>query len=776
MTILRKSVVLPCARKRHVFRRCLPLVCFVPLAVLTLRIFTKNLERRQEIMNARFLEEMKLLTDVPAKQENTQRASCPPSYRRYVVLDSDVTSVSSRLTLNRTEAPVPGESATVTVDISRVTYDTIRIRIWDRTRREFVPPVPAIEEEFSGASQTSACTARLSSDHVLFVVAKDTGRVISEFDLPRLYYTERDKLVTLRPRDRFAYGIRSAPSVRPFLDIGAQSARHLFYRGQGVSAKGRGYAYLADHPFLLLAPASDGPAHGLYLHNGNEIELVTSSRGSLTFRVNGGHFDFFLFCGPTPQSVLEQYQALVGRPSMPSVHTLRNPMPSDGPVKLADVVTSAHLARAVNRLGLYKIQRNLTINITHEVVIRDSKGKQPYQCYDKPNKVVYFVDFTHPMAQQHWDAMLQQSNLSEVLNTTVDYLLLEKPRCTISGPAMLDAPAQGATTAGQIRGSARMHLSTFADLRNAYPYMLAQMTHRYETTMTYTRPKLLSDATFAGQGKWSGYWRAGAPRTWQELGDTLAEMLTFGMLGVQMYGVGACKLADVASESEAELCLRWFSLSTFFPVHQSLGKGTTAIQRRVTTQALKATALRRFLLPYAYTQMVKAARGGGTLSRPTYIDFPGDPKTHAHPKQFMFGPSLLVAPQMEAASTLLEVYFPAAQCSSTDIHLIVSPDSSDYAYGELVIDDGVRPGTFLTGRYSMFHFSYMKGILTGHCSSCKWSATLRAATVFGVPGPGPARVVLNERPLKFAYARETLYLFDIGHKLRQPFAITVARV
>ncbi|KAL3219022.1 hypothetical protein MRX96_031179 [Rhipicephalus microplus] len=393
MTILGKSVVLPCARKRHVFRHCLPLVCLVPLAVLTLRIFT----------------------DV---------RSCPPSYRRYVVLDSDVTSVSSRLTLNRVEAPVPGESATVTVDISRVTYDTIRIRIWDRTRREFVPPVPAIEEEFSGASQTSACTARLSTDHVLFVVAKDTGRVISEFDLPRLYYTERDKIVTLRPRARF----RLRDPKRP---VGAAVPRHrraigeapLLPGRQGVSAKGRGYAYLADHPFLLLAPPSDGPAHGLYLHNGNEIELVTSSRGSLTFRVNGGHFDFFLFCGPTPQSVLEQYQGLVGRPSMPSVHTLQNPMPSDGPVKLANVVTSAHLARAVNRLGLYKIQRNLTINITHEVVIRDSTGKQPYQCYDKSNKVVYFVDFTHPMAQQHWDAMLQQSNLSEVLNTTVDYLV-----------------------------------------------------------------------------------------------------------------------------------------------------------------------------------------------------------------------------------------------------------------------------------------------------------------------------------------------------------------
>ncbi|KAL1422949.1 hypothetical protein MTO96_021543 [Rhipicephalus appendiculatus] len=226
----------------------------------------------------------------------------------------------------------------------------------------------------------------------------------------------------------------------------------------------------------------------------------------------------------------------------------------------------------------------------------------------------------------------------------------------------------------------------------------------------------------------------------------------------------------------------------------------------------------RFLVPYAYTQMVKAARGGGTLARPTYIEFPGDPTTHAYPKQFMFGPSLLVAPQMETASTLLEVYFPAGQWydwynskrvdsrgqvvfvpspnvtvalftrggsiiagralnrTLADIHLIVSPDNSDYAYGEMIGDDGIMAGTFEAGRYSVFHFSYMKGILTGHCSSCKWSATLRAATVFGVPGPAPTRVLLNERPLKFAYARATLYLFDIGHKLRQPFAITVGRL
>ncbi|KAH6942185.1 hypothetical protein HPB50_001754 [Hyalomma asiaticum] len=522
----------------------------------------------------------------------------PPSYRRYVVLDTDVKSASSRLTLHRAEAPAPGESATVTVDVTRVTYDTIRIRIWDRTRKEFVPPVPAIQEEFSGASLPSACTAKLSDGNALSVVAKETGRTLLEFDLERLYYTEEDKYVTLRSHARFAYGIRRVPSVLPFIDIGTGSARHLFYNGYGSSkdrdAKG---TYLADHPFLLMAPIIDGPPHGIYLHNGNQIgtwtkcgraiivalsryycgfnELVTSPGGTLTFRVNGGHLDFFVFGGPTPQSVLEQYQALVGRPTMPSVHTLLNPMPSSGPVRLANVVTNADLAHAVNVLGLYKIQLNHPVNITYKVVIQDHKGERPYPCYGKDNKVVYFVDFTHPMAQRHWSEMLYFSKLTDVLNATADYVLLETPRCKALGPATPDcppAPGDRATPASQICGWARLHTSTFADLRNTYPYMLAQMTHKYRTMHTGQRPKLLSDATFAGQGKWSGYWRPQAPRTWRELGDTLAEMLTFGMLGVQLYGVGACHLASVRTDAEAELCLRWFSLSVFFPVHQTLGK------------------------------------------------------------------------------------------------------------------------------------------------------------------------------------------------------------
>jgi len=38
--------------------------------------------------------------------------------------------------------------------------------------------------------------------------------------------------------------------------------------------------------------------------------------GELTYKVLGGHFDFYVFRGPTPELVLKQYTAVVGRAFM----------------------------------------------------------------------------------------------------------------------------------------------------------------------------------------------------------------------------------------------------------------------------------------------------------------------------------------------------------------------------------------------------------------------------------------------------------------------------
>lgn len=70
-----------------------------------------------------------------------------------------------------------------------------------------------------------------------------------------------------------------------------------------------------SHPFYLDLRRG-GSAHGVFLRNSNGMDVVLSDN-SLTYNVIGGILDFYFFLGPTPEAVINQYQAVIGRPHMP---------------------------------------------------------------------------------------------------------------------------------------------------------------------------------------------------------------------------------------------------------------------------------------------------------------------------------------------------------------------------------------------------------------------------------------------------------------------------
>ncbi|WIA35044.1 hypothetical protein OEZ86_003535 [Tetradesmus obliquus] len=75
-----------------------------------------------------------------------------------------------------------------------------------------------------------------------------------------------------------------------------------------------------SHPFFLQV-AQDGAASGVLLLNSNAMDVqLEASR--LTYKVTGGVLDFYFFLGPSPEAVLQQYQAVVGRPAMPPYWSL----------------------------------------------------------------------------------------------------------------------------------------------------------------------------------------------------------------------------------------------------------------------------------------------------------------------------------------------------------------------------------------------------------------------------------------------------------------------
>ena len=72
---------------------------------------------------------------------------------------------------------------------------------------------------------------------------------------------------------------------------------------------------LGDHPFhmnLELTKNGQTNFHGQFFLNSNAMDVDLQPLPALTYTTIGGIIDLYIFTGPTPQDVIEQYWAVIG--------------------------------------------------------------------------------------------------------------------------------------------------------------------------------------------------------------------------------------------------------------------------------------------------------------------------------------------------------------------------------------------------------------------------------------------------------------------------------
>lgn len=111
-----------------------------------------------------------------------------------------------------------------------------------------------------------------------------------------------------------------------------------------------------------------------------------------------------------------------------------------------------------------------------------------------------------------------------------------------------------------------------------------------------------------------------------------------------------------------ECFLRWLQASVFLPLTRVHGYQSNTefwnYGETVTRLAREALNTRYSLFPYLYSETARINRKGSTLMRPLVMDFAGDSLALAQKYEYMFGPSLLVAPVVEPGKSNWDVYLP----------------------------------------------------------------------------------------------------------------------
>ncbi|MGE3272598.1 MAG: glycoside hydrolase family 31 protein, partial [Chloroflexota bacterium] len=167
-----------------------------------------------------------------------------------------------------------------------------------------------------------------------------------------------------------------------------------------------------------------------------------------------------------------------------------------------------------------------------------------------------------------------------------------------------------------------------------------------------------------GRSGWAGIQRY--PVSWSgDMNCNFASMtctfwagLSMSLSGVQFW---SHDIGGFMGQTNPELFVRWAQwglLSSHSRAH-----GTTA--REPWTQGAEAlTIFREFdelryrLIPYLYSLAHEAHQTGMPVLRPMVLQFQDDPATRTIDGQYMLGPSLLVAPILEAGAVGKHVYLP----------------------------------------------------------------------------------------------------------------------
>jgi len=237
---------------------------------------------------------------------------------------------------------------------------------------------------------------------------------------------------------------------------------------------------------------------------------------------------------------------------------------------------------------------------------------------------------------------------------------------------------------------------------------------RFRKLLPDRRYLLFSRASFIGAHRNGGVWMGDNLSWWEHIRLAVSMLPSMNLCGFLYCG---CDLGGFAGNTTEDLLERFLQLGVFLPLmrnHSALHTREQEIYRFPLWETMRDTLTVRYaLIPYLYSEFMKAALSDGMLFRPLAFDYPEDSRAVRVEDQLMLGEDCMIAPVYEPNAWGRYVYLPE------DMLLIRFRSGTDYDLEQLEAGDH-----FVSLKLNEFPLFVRRGRFVPLCSGGEKTADL----------------------------------------------------
>lgn len=196
-------------------------------------------------------------------------------------------------------------------------------------------------------------------------------------------------------------------------------------------------------------------------------------------------------------------------------------------------------------------------------------------------------------------------------------------------------------------------------VHNLYGYNLSRAAgEAFERMSPDKRILFFSRSSMIGMHRYSGIWTGDNHAWWSHLKLSIHQMPNINMCGFLYTG---SDIGGFGSDTNEELMTRWVEFGIFTPLMRNHSQSRRAQELYVFnhTETFKnLVELRYALIPYLYSEFVKAALNNDSYFKPLSFVYEDDARTYNIEDQLMVGESIMIAPVYEQNCRGRYVYLP----------------------------------------------------------------------------------------------------------------------